>query len=116
MESISDMEGNIIVTNPKHPDLAKVQCNLVLQFYKDDTFLLSNKINNDDWNGTYSVEKVNTSDTPLSHKVCMVFENEESQFIGVYGTRIYNDNSEIPSIIFQTDDCILSLLAYEKIP
>ena len=115
MESVSNLEGDIIVSNLKQSDLAGSQCDLVLQFNKDNTFLLSDKTNNAVWNGTYSLERANTSHPCTSHKLSMVFENEESAFIGVYGTRLYN-NSEIPSILFQTDDYILSFLAYEKIP
>ena len=111
LETISDLEGNILVTNSEQPKLADTQCDMRLYFNGDNTFLLSDKTNKQEWEGTYTLKKLDKLST--SYQLNLLFENIETEYIGVYGIRTYEDKTEIPSITFQTEHEILSFLASE---
>ena len=55
--------------------------------------------------GTYSLEKVHNV-----YRLELFFENSEKASVGVYGTRVYSDNSKKATITLQTDDYILSFI------
>lgn len=113
LEMLYDLEGNIIATNPEQPDLAAVQCDMTLQFNEDDSFLLSDHTNEQEWKGTYSLGELNESSS--SYVLKLLFEKEESEFTGVYGIRTYETESmpDVPSIMFQTESEFFSFLAHE---
>lgn len=96
MEFISDLEGNNIENNVS---------DTILTFRKDNSFMLIDNTNNQECLGTYKIKKVDSS-----YKLDLYCEDTDMTFIGVYGTREYDDRTKIPSITLQTDDRILSFI------
>lgn len=113
LEMLYDLEGNIIATNPEQPDLAAVQCDMTLEFNEDNSFLLSDHTNEQEWKGTYSLGELNKSSN--SYVLKLLFENSESEFTGVYGIRTYETDNmpDVPSVMFQTESEFFSFLAHE---
>ena len=108
IEFISDLDGNILKTTLEQSDRTDKKYDMVLAFGEDNYFSLSDKTNNKKWQGNYMIEKVNSS-----YKIDLYCEDSETVITGVYGIRKYDDKTEIPSIILQTEDKILSFIVNE---
>lgn len=96
IESVSDLEG------------LPLEKEMTIVFNNDNSFVLTDKSKNMEWNGDYATEKVDSS-----YKLDLLFEGTEETITGVYGTREYEDKTTTPSITFQFEDKILSFLAKE---
>ena len=96
MEFVSDLEGD------------PLESEMTIVFNNDNSFVLTDKSNNEEWRGKYATEKVDSS-----YNLDLLFEDTEETINGVYGTREYEDKATVPSITFQFEDKILSFLANE---
>ncbi len=96
MESVSDLEGN-----PLENDMD-------IDFERDNSFILKDKLNNKEWKGEYTSEKVDSS-----YKIDLFFEDLEEASVGVYGIREREDRTEVPAITIQFEDKIISFIANE---
>ena len=96
MEFISDLEGNIL----------NEEKSIQLTLDKKGNFQLIDETDNKEWNGTYSLEKLESA-----WKLEMIFDENDTAITGVYGFRKYQDKTEIPSITISTEDRILSFIA-----
>lgn len=96
MESVSDLEGD------------RLESEMTIVFNDDNSFVLTDKSNNEEWKGEYATEKVDSS-----YKLDLLFEGTEETITGVYGTREYDDKTTIPSITFQFEDKIFSFIVNE---
>lgn len=96
MESVSDLEGD------------PLESEMTIVFNDDNSFVLTDKSNNEEWKGEYATEKVDSS-----YKLDLLFEDTEETITGVYGIREYEDKITVPSITFQFEDKILSFIANE---
>ena len=108
IEFISDLDGNIVETNLGQSGLTDKKYEITLSFSEDDSFVLSDKINNQEWRGNYTIEKVDSS-----YKLDLHCEETETIITGVYGIREYDDKTKIPSITLQAEERILSFIATE---
>ena len=101
LEFITDLDGNMLFSGSVHDDIPVLD--LTLSF-EEKSFILTDNTHKQEWTGTYSLEKIDNS----SSKLGLTFENLEEPVTGVYGTRVYSDDSESATITLQTDENILS--------
>ncbi len=78
--------------------------------FEEKSFILTDNTHKQEWTGTYSLEKIDNS----SSKLGLTFENLEEPVTGVYGTRVYSDDSESATITLQTDENILSFVGEDS--
>ena len=90
-----------------HDDIPELD--LTLSF-EEKSFILTDNTHKQEWTGTYSLEKIDNS----SSKLGLTFENLEEPVTGVYGTRVYSDDSESATITLQTDENILSFVGEDS--
>ena len=103
LEFITDLDGNMLFSGSVHDDIPVLD--LTLSF-EEKSFILTDNTHKQEWTGTYSLEKIDNS----SSKLGLTFENLEEPVTGVYGTRVYSDDSESATITLQTDENILSFV------
>lgn len=96
LEFITDLDGNMLFSGSVHDDIPVLD--LTLSF-EEKSFILTDNTHKQEWTGTYSLEKIDNS----SSKLGLTFENLEEPVTGVYGTRVYSDDSESATITLQTD-------------
>lgn len=108
LEMVSDLEGNILETGSDALESVGDLRDVTLQFNEDYSFVLLDNTDGDEYSGVYELEE--TSGAESSYMLRLTFDNGGPEYVGVYGTREYDDHSKIPSIIFQTDDRIISFL------
>lgn len=96
MESVSDLEVD------------PLESEMTIVFNNDNSFVLTDKLNNEELQGEYATEKVDSS-----YKLDLLFEDKEETITGVYGIREYEDKTAVHSITFQFKDKILSFLTSE---
>lgn len=102
LEWITDLGGKPLFSGSDQ-DVMK-GLDLVLRFDGKD-FALENNVSKQTWTGTYSLERVHNV-----YRLELFFENSTKPVVGVYGTRVYSDNSKKATITLQTDDYILSFI------
>ena len=107
LEFITDLDGNMLFSGSVHDDIPVLD--LTLSF-EEKSFILTDNTHKQEWTGTYSLEKIDNS----SSKLGLTFENLEEPVTGVYGTRVYSDDSESATITLQTDENILSFVGELK--
>ena len=78
--------------------------------FEEKSFILTDNTHKQEWTGTQSLEKIDNS----SSKLGLTFENLEEPVTGVYGTRVYSDDSESATITLQTDENILSFVGEDS--
>ena len=91
LEFITDLDGNMLFSGSVHDDIPVLD--LTLSF-EEKSFILTDNTHKQEWTGTYSLEKIDNS----SSKLGLTFENLEEPVTGVYGTRVYSDDSESATI------------------
>lgn len=106
LEFITDLDGNLLFSGPEHGNLDVLD--LALRFEKE-RFTLNDNTSQQEWTGTYSLERVDNS-----YKLELTFENSEKPVFGVYGIRVYSDNSEKATITLQTNNNILSFVGEDS--
>lgn len=104
IEIISDKQGNVLEKGVQY-GTSNEQYEMNLFFYEDNTFLLTDKTNNKESEGNYTLKKVDNS-----YKLELFIKDKDSTIVGVYGKRLYNDGTEIPSITLETEKEILSFI------
>lgn len=102
LEFISDLDGKLLFSGSEY-DAVKA-LDLILRFEKE-RFTLNDNTSQQEWTGTYSLERVDNS-----YKLELTFENSEEPVWGVYGTRVYSDNSAKATITLQANNNILSFV------
>ena len=107
LEFITDLDGNMLFSGSVHDDIPVLD--LTLSF-EEKSFILTDHTHRQEWTGTYSLEKIDNS----SSKLGLTFENLEEPVTGVYGTRVYSDDSESATITLQTDENILSFVGEDS--
>ena len=107
LEFITDLDGNMLFSGSVHDDIPVLD--LTLSF-EEKSFILTDNTHKQEWTGTYSLEKIDNS----SSKLGLTFENLEEPVTGVYGTRVYSDDSESATITLQTDENILSFVGEDS--
>ena len=105
--TITDLDGNMLFSGSVHDDIPVLD--LTLSF-EEKSFILTDNTHKQEWTGTYSLEKIDNS----SSKLGLTFENLEEPVTGVYGTRVYSDDSESATITLQTDENILSFVGEDS--
>lgn len=108
MEFISDLNGNIKITNPNQPELADKVSEIALTLFSDGSFEINDKTENNKWNGTYTIEKMDSS-----WKLEFSLEESDEIINGVLGFREYQDKKQIYSITFNTEKNIISFIAQQ---
>ena len=106
LEFITDLDGNLLFLGSEHDNLDILD--LVLRFEKE-RFTLNDNTSQQKWTGTYSLERVNNS-----YKLELTFDNSEEPVWGVYGIRVYSDNSTKATITLQTNNNILSFVGKDS--
>lgn len=106
LEFITDLDSKMLVSNVEENKSAGTKSYQLTLIFEKDSFILTDESNQNEWIGTYSIEKVNDS-----YKVDMSFDDSKANITGVYGTRVYSDDTTSPSITLQTEDKILSFIA-----
>lgn len=106
LEFITDLDGKMLVSNVEENKSAGTELYQLTLIFEKDSFILTDETNQNEWTGTYSIEKVNDS-----YKVDMILDDSKTNVTGVYGTRVYSDDTTSPSITLQTEDKILSFIA-----
>ena len=107
LEFITDLDGNMLFSGSVHDDIPVLD--LTLSF-EEKSFILTDNTHKQEWTGTYSLEKIDNS----SSKLGLTFENLEEPVTGVYGIRVYSDDSESATITLQTDENILSFVGEDS--
>ena len=102
LEFVSDLDGKLLFSGSKQEGTK--QMDLALRF-DGKQFSLKDNTSNQTWTGSYSLER-----TSKSYRLELFFENSTKPVVGVYGTRVYSDNSKKATITLQTDDYILSFV------
>lgn len=103
LEFITDLDGNMLFSGSVHDDIPVLD--LTLSF-EEKSFILTDNTHKQEWTGTYSLEKIDNS----SSKLGLTFENLEEPVTGVYGTRVYSDDSESATITLQTDGRLAEIM------
>lgn len=67
--------------------------------------LINDYEENSSWSGVYQTEKIDTD-----YKLDMTFDHTEETYIGVYGLRFNEDDTEVPTITFTIDSKIFTFL------
>ncbi|RPF42099.1 hypothetical protein EDD70_2842 [Hydrogenoanaerobacterium saccharovorans] len=104
MEFISDLDGNILVTNLEQTNLAEDVRDMRLSFSKDGTVTLKDLTNGEDLSGTYTSEKLDNS-----IKLEVDFEDKDN-ILGTCGLREYGNGEKLYSIVLNSEDKILSFI------
>lgn len=107
MENISNKSGKTLVSGESNSPPAELY-SMILAFHEDRTFHLVDEMTEEEWKGTYTLER-----TTDSFKLDMLFDGTEEAFIGVYGTRVYQDGTTVPYVLFSTNNEILSFSGKE---
>lgn len=102
LEWITDLGGKPMFSGSERNTMKGLD--LVLRF-DGKNFTLKNNSGKQTWTGTYSLERIHNS-----YRLELFFENSTKPVVGVYGTRVYSDNSKNATITLQTDDYTLSFI------
>lgn len=106
LEWITDLDGTPVFSGSKQNTTKGLD--LILRF-DEKNFTLKNNASKQTWTGSYSLERVHNV-----YRLELFFEKSAKPVVGVYGTRIYSDNSKKATITLQADKYILSFIGSDS--
>ena len=98
IESVTDLDGKLLKDRIKKDDVS-------LNFLDKDNFYLLDNINDEEYKGSYVMEKVDSS-----YKLDLKSRDGNEKILGTYGVRKYNDNKKALTIILETKDKIYTFI------